>query len=363
VLRKIRHFVRAGVAVLGPRPTMSPSLADSDRAFQQIATELWGDGMEEYRRVGAGAVMTGLTADQALARIGEAPDFGFGAGRLTFVHRRTDDLDIYFVVNDDHANAVETTVDLRAGASRVELWDAVTGEAWLSSFTSRDGRTQVPLRLGAADSVFVVLHRGGKGAAARASADLPAIRETPLTATPAAWDLTFDPPRGTPDSLRLDQLVSLETSSEFNVKYYSGTMVYRTTLDVTADQAALDAGRLMLDLGKVNDFAEISINGVAVDTTLWRAPYRLDVSGHVRPGANELEVRVTNLWWNRVVGDLQPGVTQKYAESPDGTRLAAKGSSKPIPSGLVGPITLFTETGRQWVGQEPTRSGKARAGN
>lgn len=346
VLREIRRFVRAGVALLGPKPTMSPSLADSDRAFQQIATELWGDGTERSRRVGSGVVMTGMTPDEALASIGEQPDFGFDQGQLSFVHRRTDDLDVYFVVNDDHANAVEATLDLRAGASRVELWDAVTGEAWLTSFTSADGRTTVPLRLGAADSVFVVLHHGDAGSEA-----LPAIVETPLGATPQAWDVTFDPPRGTPASLRLDQLASLETHADFNVKHYSGVTVYRSTLDVSADQAALDAGRLLLDLGAVHDFAEVSINGVAIDTILWRAPYRLDVSGHVRPGANQLEVRVTNLWWNRIVGDLQPGVTDKYAVSADNTRLGAKANSKVLPSGLAGPVTLVSETGRVWAEQ------------
>lgn len=352
VLRKIRHFVRSGVALLGPKPTMSPSLADSDRAFQQIATELWGDGTERSRRVGNGVVLTGMNPDEALASIDEPQDFGFAEGRLTFVHRRTDDLDVYFVVNDDHAAPVETTLDLRAGASRVELWDAVTGEAWLTSFTSADGRTRVPLRLGAADSVFVVLHHGEAGAA-----ELPPIVESPVGTTTAAWDVTFDPPRGTPDALRLDELVSLDTSSEFNVKYYSGVTVYRTTLDVAADQAALDAGRLMLDLGQVHDFAEVSINGVALDTILWRAPYRLDVSGHVRPGVNDLEVRVTNLWWNRIVGDLQPGVVDKYAVSADNTRQNAKANSKPLPSGLVGPVRLLTETGRAWA-EEPEQPGQ-----
>lgn len=353
VLRKIQHFVRNGVALLGPKPTMSPSLADSDAAFQKIATELWGDGTEASRKVGKGTVMTGMTPDEALAAIGETPDLAFANGNLTFVHRRTDDLDVYFVVNDDHQAAVETTLDLRAGATRVELWDAVTGEAWLTSFTSKDGRTTVPLRLGAADSVFVVLRHGDETAE-----EVAPIVETPLASATGAWAVTFDPPRGTPESLALEQLASLDTQTDVNVKYYSGVTVYRSTLDVTADQAALDAGRLLLDLGAVHDFAEVSVNGVAIDTVLWRAPYRLDVSGHVKPGANDLEVRVTNLWWNRIVGDLQTGVVDKYAVSADGTRQNAKANSKTLPSGLVGPITLVSETGRQWVEEQPEKPGE-----
>lgn len=77
VLDKLRQFVLAGGAVCGPRPTGSPSLADSDKKFQAIARELWGSGAETSRKVGRGHVLTGLLPDAALARIGVPPDWTF----------------------------------------------------------------------------------------------------------------------------------------------------------------------------------------------------------------------------------------------------------------------------------------------
>ena len=37
--------------------------------------------------------------------------------------------------------------------------------------------------------------------------------------------------------------------------------------------------------------------------TLWKPPFRLDISDVVKSGKNELEVKVTNLWVNRLIGD------------------------------------------------------------
>ncbi|MGC8834926.1 MAG: glycosylhydrolase-like jelly roll fold domain-containing protein, partial [Armatimonadota bacterium] len=59
-----------------------------------------------------------------------------------------------------------------------------------------------------------------------------------------------------------------------------------------------------LDLGRVKNFAEVTLNGRKLGI-LWKAPFRLDVTGIVKPGRNLLSVRVTNLWPNRLIGDEQ----------------------------------------------------------
>jgi hypothetical protein len=61
--------------------------------------------------------------------------------------------------------------------------------------------------------------------------------------------------------------------------------------------------------------------------------------GLVRPGANHLEVRVANLWVNRLIGDAQPGA-QKFTF----TTLPTYQASAPLrPAGLIGPVTLWRE--------------------
>jgi hypothetical protein len=352
VLQKIVHLVRSGAAVCGPKPTMSPSLADSDLRFQSLVRQLWGDGTETIRRVGRGFVMTGLSPDEALERIGAAPDWRVEpqTSPLSLVHRSTDEADIYFVVNNDQSNAVDATLSLRAVGETVELWDAVSGKAWLTSFDSRSGRTVLPLRLGAAESIFVVI---GKGEPTEVT--VPAITEQSQPPADSGWEVTFSPPRGTPTSLSLATLTDLSQRSETNVRYYSGTVIYKSTLTTNLDPQTLGDARIFLDLGLAHDIAEVKVNGVDVGIA-WRAPYRVDVTDVLRSGANAVEVHVTNSWTNRIVGDLQPGVTETYSTRYNGQTFGVNRTTPLSPSGLVGPITLVVERGRLEV-QAPTMEG------
>lgn len=344
VLKKIRSFVLDGAAVCGLKPSMSPSLADDDNVFQAIAAELWGDGVTTVRKVGRGRVMTGLKPDAALAMINVAPDWTFRptASPLSLVHRSTDTAEIYFVVNNDHANSVSVDLSLRAVGSNVELWDAVSGNAWLTNFDSRSGRTIVPLTLGAADSIFVIISNGRLTAR-----KLPAITEVVHTLRDSGWTVTFSPPRGTPDSLQLSTLTDLSQSSATDVKYYSGTMVYTTTLTTDIDPLRLGGARVFLDLGSAHEIAQVTLNGKDLGI-VWRWPYRVDVTDAIAKGDNVLQVQVTNGWANRIIGDLQPGVTTTYATRYNGQTFGVRIDTPLNPSGLVGPLSLIVEHGRQY---------------
>lgn len=49
-----------------------------------------------------------------------------------------------------------------------------------------------------------------------------------------------------------------------------------------------------------------------------------------------MEVKVTNLWVNRLIGDLQPGAT-KYTFT---TQAFYRADSPLFPSGLIGPVQV-----------------------
>ena len=162
-------------------------------------------------------------------------------------------------------------------------------------------------------------------------------------------------------NLKFDRLSSWSDSSEAAVKYFSGTAAYRKTFSLPADTLAL--GRAVyLDLGKIAVIAEVKLNGKDLGT-LWNAPFRIEATSALRPGENLLEVRVTNLWVNRMIGDEQlPGDS---ARAPDGqltawpkwllegrpspagrqtfaTRRVWEKTSPLQPSGLLGPVKLHT---------------------
>jgi len=119
------------------------------------------------------------------------------------------------------------------------------------------------------------------------------------------------------------------------VKYFSGTAVYETTLDVPAELLG-KSRRLTLDLGRVDVLAEVSLNGKNLGT-LWKPPFAADITGAAKPGKNTLVVKVTNNWQNRLVGDekLPASERKTYTTAP------AKSPRSLMPSGLVGPVRLL----------------------
>jgi len=117
------------------------------------------------------------------------------------------------------------------------------------------------------------------------------------------WELRFPPNWGAPACVMLDRLTSWSEHGEAGVRYFSGTATYRKNF--SAAKRMLGAGhRLYLDLGEVQVIARVKINGKDLGI-LWKPPYCAEIRGLVKPGDNVLEVEVTNLWPNRMIGDEQ----------------------------------------------------------
>ncbi|WIX75500.1 glycosyl hydrolase [Amycolatopsis carbonis] len=339
VLRKLAGFVDAGAAIAGPKPLGSPSLADDDAEFQKLATRLWGDGEERDRVVGAGRVFSGVTAAEALAELGVTPDWTFRLDAmdpltanepLWLTHRRTDSADIYFIVNRRN---VRTTIPLtlRSAGSAVETWDPVSGQTAPITFDATSGATQLTVDLGPADSIFLVVSHGKPG-----SKTVAVTADRQIGAIAGAWQVDFPADRGAPAKANFAYLRSFTQESDPGIRYFSGTATYSTTFDAPAEWAKL-GGRVILDLGEVHDIAQVTINGADAGIA-WRAPYRLDITGALRGGRNTLQVKVTNSWFNRLVGDQQPGATPIAYVQPPLKNIAAGTELKP--AGLLGPVRI-----------------------
>jgi hypothetical protein len=172
------------------------------------------------------------------------------------------------------------------------------------------------------------------------------------------WQLNFPPGWGAPDSVTLDKLISWPQHTNDGVKYFSGTAVYEKDLEIPAED--FGPGReVWLDLGAVKNFAAVTLNGKYFGV-LWKPPFRVNLTGAAQPGKNSLEVKVTNLWPNRLIGDEQLPDDREW----NGKQLVAMPQwvidGKPSPtgritfttwhhwtktdalldSGLLGPVTL-----------------------
>ena len=96
--------------------------------------------------------------------------------------------------------------------------------------------------------------------------------------------------------------------------------------------------QLWLDLGNVKNIAEVIVNGKPIGIA-WKKPFRLDLTGALKPGTNKLEIKVTNLWVNRLIGDQQPGTTNKITYT---TMPFFSAGSPLLPSGLLGPVKILS---------------------
>ena len=117
-----------------------------------------------------------------------------------------------------------------------------------------------------------------------------------------SWQLSFPPDWGAPPQVTLDRLISWTEHADAGVKYFSGTAIYDKTFTWNVTPAS--DTRVILDLGRVKNFAAVRLNGNPFPV-LWKPPYCLDITEAVRHGENTLQIAVTNLWPNRLIGDEQ----------------------------------------------------------
>ena len=119
------------------------------------------------------------------------------------------------------------------------------------------------------------------------------------------------------------------------MKYFSGTGTYTKTIQASADWFK-NGAKLWIDLGEVKNLAEVTVNGKSLGM-VWHAPYRMDVTSALKPGANQVTIKVINAWVNRLIGDQQPDATTKYTFADV---KPYKANSPLLPSGLLGPVKL-----------------------
>jgi hypothetical protein len=334
VLRAILRLVESGAVVAGEKPTDDPSLADDETEFQKLNNELFGDGTGVHI-VGKGKVYAGQNAEAALHAMNVAPDFDHtkpeSDTRLLFVHRKLADGDLYFVANrNDRDETVEAT--FRVTGKAPELWRAETGRSEPASYRSADGRTTVPLHLEPWGSVSVVFRKP----ATASSRTLPRSAETQLASVDGPWQVSFQPGRGAPASITLGNLISWTESNDAGVKYFSGIGTYTKMLEASPEWFN-KGGHLWIDLGDVKNLAEVTVNGKPLGV-VWHAPFRVDITEALKPGSNELSIKVINAWVNRLIGDEQPGATKyTFADVKP-----YKADSPLLPSGLLGPVKIYS---------------------
>ncbi len=303
-LRRFADLADAGAAIVGRRPTGSPSLADDETEHRRLSDRLWRDGV----------VMDTDDLPTALDALGVRPSLVVDGAELLRIGRRTADGNVVFLANPA-PEAVEVTVTAASGAVLV-AWDPVL----LRRERLAGDRGRFRLALPALGSVVLV--DGGpcdEPSPALPAAltldgtwhvELPAAVETTLPAGPRPW--TELGPAGSG---------------------FAGVGVYRTTVDL--DSSSLTGRRVVVEAADVGDLARVRVNGVDCGV-VWTHPFRTDVTVALRPGTNTIEFAVANAWMNRLIAEaaarsgtvFEPVAAVYSPEAPVRT------------SGLTGPVVL-----------------------
>jgi hypothetical protein len=342
--QKIKKLVEQGAVVAGPRPIRSPGLHDypaCDSVVSAIADELWKHG----RKTGLSGGIVFDSLSKALNYLGQKTGALYEPAsvpaEVAVVHRKLADSDIFFLVNRDH-EALYFTALFPVSGKQPELWQAEDGSIMNAPvWESIEGRTRVELFLKGGQSLFVVFRKASdsidhaitvstedmildwnpiinsngnmafwttqplhgqilfeSGKTRRFDFPLP---ETDMLEGP--WQVAFVPKTGDPFQLEFPSLVDFSLHTNEMVRYFAGTATYRMEIRIEMNNPE-HSNRFILDLGIMNDIAEIFINGKSAGV-LWYPPYRADITHLLVPGKNTLEIAVTTNWANRMIGDEQ----------------------------------------------------------
>jgi hypothetical protein len=205
---------------------------------------------------------------------------------------------LFFVANTSHSDGKANCIFPITGF-KPELWNPMTGEIrMLPQFYMRNGTTEIPLQFADAQSFFLVFRKKTTDNGSALAINFPVQKAYRILETP--WQVQFDPKWGGPtEPVTFDKLQDWTSSVDAGIKYYSGSAVYSTVFDATLKRA------VVLSLGTVKSVAHIWLNGIDLGT-LWSAPWELKLpSGLLQPKNNKLEIRITNVWANRLIGDHQ----------------------------------------------------------
>ena len=374
-LRRLVEIGEGGVVLVGEAPSRLLGYGHSEwdqREFAELIPRL----KRHLRSVTDWAVHAQAARVNPDLRSSTTPD-------PPFEHRRNGDTDIYFLVNDG-VEALSYDLEVNLKGRQPELFDAMTGDITaLAEFKESGKGTRVRLQLPAGESAFLVfrkpMHPGPvvdidapplPGLTPLTLADDGTIQafvreegtyiipmsdnsvkevatgsKLPDMAIAGPWEVSFTTLQGEVHTERFAGLTDWSKHENEALNYFSGTATYSTTFGATK----LGNNRVELDLGKVEVVAEVMLNGVEVGT-LWRPPYRIDVTDVLQPGENELTIEVTNLWANRLIGD------ELYPKHFDGYQLKRErngnGVDYPMPAWYTnnepapaGPRSTFTTAG------------------
>jgi hypothetical protein len=231
---------------------------------------------------------------------------------------------------------VQGTAAFRVQGLQAAWWDPFTGKATAAS---------MDLNLAPYESRVLVFSKE-RATAAPAGSDMAPVDLS------GNWKVTFA------DSTQPVTMTVLRSwTDDESHKFYSGTTTYEKTVNLAAAPARawLDFGegtvvdpnagrraangmRVLLE-SPVREAAQVWINGKPAGA-VWKPPYRVDVSGLLKPGDNAIRIVVANLALNVLAKGPLPDYKELTAKYGERFQAQDMQSVQALPSGILGPVRL-----------------------
>lgn len=353
VLKRLERLIYNGAVVIGRKPERSTSLKGYpavDAEISEIADKIWGDCDGEKilsNKYGKGTIYWGKTVQEVLEELAIHPDFEvFGIDNhdmhIDFVHRETEQEDIFFLSNSSHKQEKITGVFRVDQDSKPEIWDAETGLIQREvNYTKVKNGLQLEMTLDPLGSRFVIFrkHTTGKNDEGLYY-DLQEGLQDKLQSEKihqsidlsSQWTINFDPDWGGPKSLKVDKFVSWSDMEDEGASYYSGAADY--TREFTIEEAALSQDvEAIVSFDDVQEMAQVFVNGKDCGI-VWLPPYATQITPYLKVGTNTITVKVINTWNNRIVGDLRNPDKTSFTQTNAKSKFTK--NSPLLPSGLLG---------------------------
>ena len=253
---------------------------------------------------------------------------------IAWAHRQLPDGEIYFIANQlDQKKQLSFT--FRVAGYEPEIWDPVTGTSRnIVNWQLIKNRTNLNLSLDAYQSLFVVFRKK----ASAASVKLTSTKIPKQIKLQHNWKVQFDTAYGGPvEEIEYPELVSWSESADSRIKYYSGTAIYKNTFDLDGLKVNKVSKPIYLSIDSIYNIASVYINGIDCGT-LWTKPYKLDISKAVHASHNTIEIKVTNTWANRLIGDERLPESEKNTWTTYPLSLKGRQLEK---AGLVGEVSIW----------------------
>lgn len=346
--KKLIALAKNGATILVYKnlPADVPGWNDLDKrrkALQDLLSQLVFIEKDKFKKaiVGKGMFLMGDDIETLMQTAGVRKEM-MTEKRLQFIRKKNDDGNLYFI-NNRSEYTVADWISLNTDAVSVALFEPMFGKRGLAKWRKTGNGIEVLLQLQPYESIIVQAYAIQKsGDAFKYMKPIDSSKEIEGT-----WTIEFlNGGPLLPQKTTTNKLISWTELGGEDVKKFSGVAKY--SIQFKKPETNLAPAGWLLGLGKVASTAEVFLNGKKL-ATLIGPNFQLTIPSSELKQTNMLEVIVANLMANRISYMDKNNLPWKifYNINMAGLKrenvkngLFNASSWKPLPSGLLGPVTL-----------------------